>query len=357
MRIEELWLANVRNLINVRLDLGPGINVFYGPNGAGKTALFEAIYLLARGRSFRTHRIADLVRHGAEALQVGARLLRGDVDRVTTGVERVGGRLTFRFQGEVVRALSAQARQVPLIYIGPDVTEILSGAPRTRRHWLDWAMFHVEPGYLDVWQDYHRVLKQRNTLLRSSAKASELGGWELAMGRLAQTLDAARLRFLEGVQMQFEESGLWDGPALRIRLQSGWPVDRPLEEALAAGRNLDLGYGYTRYGPHRADVEFRLRDRDASRYLSRGESRRLMNLVRMAEARWLALRTAQPALLLFDDFGAELDSRARAELWNVLNGSTGQVFLNTPVADAKTLFERADFLFHVEHGTFTKMVK
>jgi DNA replication and repair protein RecF len=358
MRLNELRVAKVRNLTEVCLQPAPLLNAFYGANGAGKTALFEAVYLLARGKSFRTHRIGDLQQQGTDGLSVVAYIQRtSGTEQVITSVERIERQLAFRYQGELVRTLSTQARQMPLLFVGPEVSEILFGSPKIRRHWLDWAMFHVEPEFLTTWQDYHRALKQRNSLLRGSMRSTELDSWESTLAQLAATLNRGRQEFLAGVQQAFDRSGSWTGPRLQLVLEPGWSEALPLQETLRNTRSLDREFGHTRHGAHRADVKFLLDDRDAARFLSRGQSRRLLNLLRIAEAHWLAECTGQIPLLLLDDFGAELDVQGRVELCATLRRFSGQVFLNTP--DAGTLVELggAATVFHVEHGRVMKMVK
>ena len=75
MPLRRLRVSDFRCLEEVELDLDPARNYFYGANGAGKTTLLEAVYLLGRGRSFRTRQARALVRHGQAGLSV-----YGDVD-------------------------------------------------------------------------------------------------------------------------------------------------------------------------------------------------------------------------------------------------------------------------------------
>lgn len=359
MRIERLTANNVRNLLDVALEPSPRLNLFQGANASGKTALLEAIYLLARGRSFRTPRVMDVVRHAAERLQVSARLSHGDARPVVAGIERGSGHLALRYNGEAVRTVSAHARRFPLVVMTPDSQQLVLGGPAIRRDWLDWAMFHVEPGYLDDWRDYHRALRQRNHLLKDARGATaEMDGWEEGMGRSGTALDDARRRFLERLEHIFQTlaRGLWaESPMLRLR--SGWESGVPLEQALADARRADLASGFTHCGPHRADVGFIYKNNELSSIFSRGESKLFICTLMLAEAAVLTERLEEPPVLLVDDFGAELDASAQERLLGMLASGQAQAFLTTAGAGVPGVLPEGSARFHVEHGKFREMIE
>lgn len=357
MRIERLTASNVRNLLEVELEPAPHLNLFLGPNAAGKTALLESVYLLARGRSFRTPRVTDVVRHDTDRLRVGARLRHGAAEPVHAGIERGPGHLALRYNGETVRTVSAHARRFPLVLLTPDSQQLVIGGPAVRRDWLDWAMFHVEPSYLNDWRDYHRALRQRNRLLKEGRPEPELDGWEETMARSGTGLDQARDRFLARLRAEFGALAGAHWPALpELRLRSGWDRSVPLQLRLQQSRREDQSAGFTRPGPHRADVEFFFRNSELSNVFSRGESKLFIALLMLAQSRVFAATLGEDPVLLLDDFGAELDARAEARLLELLAASAAQVFLTTAGRGTDRL-PGDSARFHVEQGRFTKMVE
>src|SRR6185312_12565789 len=76
MLLAAIEATNFRNLSG-RIEWGPRLNIIHGTNGQGKTNWLEAIYLLARAKSFRTQRLQEAIRF-SEQLAV----VRGTV---TTG--------------------------------------------------------------------------------------------------------------------------------------------------------------------------------------------------------------------------------------------------------------------------------
>ena len=52
--LSEIAVNNLRCVEHAEPALHPGHNLIWGENGSGKTSLLEAIFLLGRGRSFRS---------------------------------------------------------------------------------------------------------------------------------------------------------------------------------------------------------------------------------------------------------------------------------------------------------------
>ena len=69
MPLAELRIQNLRCVESAQLNFSPELNLIAGANGAGKTSILEAIFLLGRGRSFRTRSSERLIRHGQPTLK------------------------------------------------------------------------------------------------------------------------------------------------------------------------------------------------------------------------------------------------------------------------------------------------
>jgi len=360
MYLEWLQIGHVRNLENIRFEPGPGLNVFTGRNAAGKTAFLESIYLLARARSFRTPRIQEVVSRGHEFLQVSARAgYRASAFRVNTGIEKGRGRVLIRYNGSPVRTVSTQARSLPLVLVTPDSHELVSGGPKQRRHWLDWAMFHVEPSYLEDWREYMKALRHRNRLLKEGRRDAELyRGWEQAMARAGEAVQRARQGFLDDLQARLAPATAACFPGeVAVSLEGGWPAGSALQEWLAQERAADQAAGFSRGGPHRADVRFSSDGIPLAAQFSRGQIKLFVCLLMMAEAQLLEGLTGEPPVFLLDDYAAELDAQAGAGLLHDLASRGWQTFIT-----ATTLATTGDLpgplrRFHVEHGTIAKVVE
>lgn len=356
MRIERLRARNVRNFREVELQPGTRLNVISGPNAAGKTAILEAIHLLARARSFRTPRIEEIVHRQASTLQVTARIQHGEDGQLDTGIERGDGRWLLRYAGVTVKSISAHARKFPLVVVTPDSQQLILGGPKLRRHWLDWSLFHVEPGYLTLWRDYHRALRHRNHLLERAVPGGEIEAWEEQMGHSGEALDSARRGFIErlqeGLTRLYQSLSVHEAPA--IGLERGWRAEGSLQDQLLRTRRADLQTGHTSCGPHRADIVFSIHEAELAAWFSRGQCKEFIVLLMLAQASVIAGCTGEEPLFLVDDFAAEMDRLTQERLFELLESWPGQTFLTcAQVAESWGSFPGTR-RFHVEHGAVAK---
>ena len=188
MRLDSLTIRQVRNLSEVKITPTPEANIIYGENASGKTAILESIYLLSKARSFRTAHIRDVIQHQQEDLTVSGLINTHDNKTVNTGLRKSIKETESRYNGKRVKAVSEQAKNVVVQMANPDNTTLLTGSPKDRRKWIDWALFHVEHDYLEIWHSYHLALRNRNALLRRAAKEDEYYVWESIMANTAKDL-------------------------------------------------------------------------------------------------------------------------------------------------------------------------
>ena len=349
MHITTLRIKNFRNISDVSLVPCAGLNVVTGPNASGKTALLEAIYLFGRGRSFRTHRVRELIQYYQSALQVTAQLLTDQNQSVPVGAERNQRHLTLRYNARPVRNLSEHARRVPLVLITPDSHDLIAGGPALRRRWLDWALFHVEPDYLNCWQACFHALRQRNSLLKRRTPDAQLDSWEQVLAQQTSALDIYRRSFIEQLQHRFSEivPGLLQGAA-EIRYLPGRDEQCEYRELLRLSRTIDRERGFTQSGPHRGDLRLTQSGVGVRANLSRGQTKLYIAALMLAYAAVLTDNGLQP-LILVDDLPAELDEQARQRFMSALAAANTQTFVTAIEHGQLALGDwPAATLFHVE---------
>ncbi len=353
MILSELTVRDFRCIDHAELSLHPGQNLICGGNGTGKTSLLEAMFLLGRGRSFRTRNSERLIRHGQERLVVFGRTesggpeLSGLVHGVGVEVHRRDG-TRARVDAAAVESLADLSRVFPVQVIDPEIHKLIEEGGRRRRRWLDWAVFHVEPQFGEWWVRYGRAVLQRNAALRAGPGA--VRPWDREVAALGERISKARRAVVEQIQPHWLEAiaGL-DCPAGDLQYFQGWGAQHSLAEALEASRPRDEVRKITHVGPHRADVLIRVNGRLAREVLSRGQQKLMAVALTLAQLRLLREVSATVPTLLLDDPAAELDCAHLGHFVSQIKPLECQLVITALEAE-KLAFGAPDRVFHVEQG-------
>ncbi len=372
MHLERLELIDFRNHPAVTVDLPPGPSVLVGANGVGKTNVLEAIGYLATLASHRPGQESSLVRVGTAAAMVRAAAVR-DGRTILIDLEiRPGAGL----RGRVNRSPAPRARDllgtVRATLFAPEDLAIVRGDPEERRRFLDALAVQRLPRYLAIKQDYERILRQRNTLLRSAggrlpsgAGLSTLDVWDEKLASAGAELWAERVRLVEVVrpfvERAYQELASQPDPVEMVYVSSvlGTEEHEPEPKALAeavrerlrADRPREIERGITLSGPHRDDLALALRELPARTHASHGEAWSLALAFRLAAHQLLANEGEEPILLL-DDVFAELDRRRRERLVD-LAMAVEQSIITASAAEELPEHLKAT-MFHVEPGSIRR---
>jgi len=347
MSLVELTVEDLRCLQRVELALDPRRNLIWGSNGSGKTSLLEGIFLLGRGRSFRTRNSERLIRHGQPRLTVFGRT--GGVPPQAVGVQvaRSGG-TTARINGSTAGSLTELSEAFPVQVIDPGVHKLVEEGGFRRRRWMDWAVFHVEPGFADAWLRYSRAVKQRNAALRQQAAQASV--WDPEVARLGELIANSRRNMLDQLQPLWRQAvTALSGLDVDLHYSRGWSQEVPLAQALGDSRTRDEAKGQTHSGPHRADVLVRLGGRPAREVLSRGQQKLVAIAMTLAQIQLLQERTSLAPTLLLDDPAAELDGAHLLRFIEEVSRLNCQLVF-TSLQPQSDLFGRPERVFHVEQG-------
>jgi DNA replication and repair protein RecF len=362
-----LKLTGVRNLVPLLLEPAPRFNVFHGDNGQGKTNLLESIYVAGTLRSFRTQRLAELIAFGAEEAMIAARIERGGLERLCEVVLRERSRVV-RLDRKAVRPIARYFGEFNVVLFAPEDLQVPRSSPKERRRFLDRAVFHRNPGYLEAAREYEKVLKNRNALLRDPLAGARINAmldvFDEQLARQGARVVAARRAFLDeiagrfiaafatitrtvhAVGLRYETSADLVGGTDTVELAES------LLRLIGASRRRDLARGSTSLGPHRDDLMWSFQDRPAGSYASQGQLRALVLAWKTAEMDLLEDSYGEPPILLLDDVSSELDPDRNAYLFEFLRSRRGQCFITT--THPKHVLLAADRVDHaVVAGTVT----
>ena len=364
MHVAHLSLHNFRSYAEVDVPLGPGVTAFIGSNGQGKTNLVEAVDYLSRLTSHRVASDAPLVRQGADQAVVRVLVVR-DERQALLEVELNPGRAN---RARINRSPLPRAREligmVRTVLFSPEDLALVKGDPSDRRRFLDDLLVMRAPRYAGVRADYDRVLRQRNSLLktagagrrggspgsRAEAALSTLGVWNDHLARTGAELLAARLALVDDlvplVGKAYESvarGASRTDASMSYRSSFDLPVPegdgRPDRAQLAAAildeverrRSDELDRGISLVGPHRDELVLTLGTLPVKGYASHGESWSFALALRLASYDLLRATGDDPILIL-DDVFAELDTERRRQLAELVAGA--EQVLVTAAVDA-----------------------
>ncbi|MFF3214698.1 DNA replication/repair protein RecF [Streptomyces sp. NPDC002886] len=378
MHVSHLSLADFRSYARAEVPLDPGVTAFVGPNGQGKTNLVEAIGYLATLGSHRVSADAPLVRMGAERAVIRAAVTQGERQQLVE-LELNPGRAN---RARINRSSQVRPRDVlgivRTVLFAPEDLALVKGDPGERRRFLDELVTARSPRMAAVRSDYERVLKQRNTLLKSAAMARRHGGrsmdlstldvWDQHLARTGAELMAHRLDLLATLlplaDKAYEQLAPGGGPlGVAYKSSAGEQVDsgeartrealyEVLLASLAEVRKGEIERGVTLVGPHRDDVVLRLGELPAKGYASHGESWSYALALRLASYELLRSEGSEPVLIL-DDVFAELDARRRERLAELV--APGEQVLVTAAVDDDVPGVLVGTRFAVSGGEVTRL--
>ena len=363
MHVKHLTLSNFRNYSTVELPLAQGINLLVGKNGQGKTNLAEAIFYAATLSSHRVSGYLPLIKQGETKAII--RLLARFEDRenlLELELTTEGSNRARINKSETPRVRDVLG-YVNAVIFSPEDLDIVKRDPSNRRAFIDELIVQLTPRMAGVYSDYDRVLKQRNTLLKSarnmSASASGLStldSWDQSLVRIGSEIIAARFDITSRIApyLQAAYAAIADeknDPSIRIKsslatndiesdgsetfLNTGdrQEIEKLFQSRLAEVRSKEMERGITLVGPHRDDLLLLLGTLPAKGYISHGESWSYALALKLASADLIRkdARAGDPVLIL-DDVFAELDSTRRSRLAALVSHNE-QVIITAAVAE------------------------
>jgi DNA replication and repair protein RecF len=364
MLVKHLTLSHFRNHTATDQPLQPGVNLFLGPNGQGKTNFVEAIAYLSTLSSHRVSGYQPLIQH--DQPQSIIRALVGHEDRDVLVELELNRDAPNR--ARINKSPAPRVRDVlgvlHAVVFAPEDLDIVKKDPSNRRAFIDTLVVQVWPRFAGVYSDYDRVLKQRNTLLRTARQTgtrgnalSTLDAWDDQMVRLGAEIVTARLDLIERLRpfltKAYQDIAIANNePTIMVRssLVGAQVLDEDEElpylsfteraavetmyrEKLASVRHKELERGITLIGPHRDDLVLLLGGKPAKFFASHGESWSYALALRLASMQLLReeTRTGDPILIL-DDVFAELDAGRRTRLAELV-ADNEQVLITAAVAE------------------------
>ena len=330
VHLAHLRLRDFRNYARLDADFSPGFHLLLGDNAQGKTNILEAVYLLATLRSFRGVGGAQIIRHGQKGYFAGGNVVgqgEHEIKMYWSVKER-----KLALDGRPVKKLTDYFGVLRTVVFCTEDLQLVKGAARARRRFLDLLLAQTQPGYLSLLQRYMRAVRARNALLKQrSADEATLDSFSRELVELGDPIIRARRelapKFSPLARLAYRRISN-DAEELRIEYQPSVKKDFAVELAQSRGR--ERTYRSTLVGPHRDDLQLLLNEKSAAQFGSEGQKRTLAIALKMAQAEYLAGIHGSAPILLIDDVMGELDVKRRGGFLPLLEQARkagGQVFM------------------------------
>jgi len=313
-----------------------------GKNGAGKTNILEAISILSLLRSCLGTEEPDLARWGCDFYRIRGKVQSNSgEEKLLEVVSQQSPRVQkATFLNDVRMGIEAMVGRMPTVVFLPQELQLFTGSPSLRRRFVDRLLCQVSPEYLRSLAQYQKILKQRNTLLRSiaegRARPEELDVWDIHLADCGVPLTLARLELIGTLQLTLPEEitalgESWEDVAIvydrkGTQCEAG-ALKKEYLDTLLRNRKRDCILQSTSAGPHREDWHIEVGERDLQTFASRGQQRATLLALLLLQVSYLELRTGEKPIILFDDVFSELDSAHQEALLHSLSGY--QVLLTT----------------------------
>ena len=354
MFIKNLEVKNFRNHADTKIDFSRGINVLVGDNAQGKTNLLEAVYLTCVGRGWRTRKDKEMIKFENEHSTVRTITTKkfGDIE-VEISLQKQSKKI-IKINKIPIQKMGELMGQVNCVFFSPDELRLVKEAPADRRRFLDIDISQVDKVYFYALLRYHKILAQRNALLKSGASEdieSGLDIWDKELAKSGAYIIKKRIEFLELLKPITDRvhSFLVSGSeALDLVYEKN--VETPDEDsflvALKKSRANDLRLKTSTIGPHRDDIHISINEKDVRHFASQGQQRTVALSLKLAELELFKKLTGEAPVLLLDDVLSELDDTRQARLLEAIRSC--QAILTTTSLPESVIDIR---IFNINNGS------
>jgi DNA replication and repair protein RecF len=340
MHLENLTLLNFKNYLETGLNFSEGLNYIFGKNGSGKTNLLDAIHYLSIGRSAFNHVDQLNINHEAGFFMVAGNYRSGTSrHRVSCSLER-GKKKIISVDQKPVTRISEFIGRYPSVLIAPDDIEIINSGGEERRKFFDLVFSQIDSSYLSNLIRYNQILKERNSLLKSSAERGKVDKvlfetYDSQILELAESIYTTRKNLLEDFYLYFQKQYQLVSGSNEVAeiLYESDVSDSEFRTKFSSSFRPDLAAQRTLLGIHKDDYNFQLDNFPVKKFGSQGQKKSFLLALKLAQFFMLEQETEKKPLLLLDDIFDKLDEDRIGKLvQNINEGAFGQIFLT----DAKS---------------------
>jgi DNA replication and repair protein RecF len=333
--LEKIYLSNFKNYGEMTLEFSSRVNCIVGKNGSGKTNLLDAIYFLALSKSAFFNQDGLCINHDADVMMIDGVFKKNDKkEQITCSLQR-GQRKVLMHDKKQYEKVSDHIGKFPIVLIAPDDTDLIKEGSEERRRFFDGVLSQMDNEYLTDYQQYNRILDQRNSLLKLFAERNFLDddlldSYSEPLVKLAQRIYRKRKTFIDKFQPIFRKHYeiLSEGREEVEIFYESEVGSKDFVREFRVNRQNDVKAQRTTKGTHKDDYVFEINRYAVKKFGSQGQQKSFVMALRLAQFDMLEeLREQKPILLLDDIFDKLDDGRIQKLIESIDNQHFEQVFI------------------------------
>lgn len=353
MHIKTLILHNFRNYASLEIDFSKSVNILVGNNASGKSNLLESIYVLSVAKSHRTYLDEELVNHGQPGFYMKGKFEESLGEFLIEISNSVDGNKLVKIDGKNQQRISNLIGRVKVVIFSPESIDIVKGSPSDRRKFFDQIISQIGKSYLQNFQNYNSVLKQRNELLKKirDEKASKelIEPWNIQIAETGTYIMSERKKMVKKIAelakskhhqltQNREELDIHYNPSVdSTKNDNADTTDSDFKKfylkKLDSVLERDINFGTTTVGPHRDEIDILIDGFEAKRFCSQGQQRTIALSMKLAEMESICNQLDEQPILLLDDVASELDARRANLVYELIDRLDIQTFITTTGLD------------------------
>ena len=367
MFLKNIKIQNFRNYKNLSLNFEKGLNIIYGNNGQGKTNLLESIYVLGMTKSHRSYIDNDLIKENENFFKVSGNLY---IENIKSKLELTydNSDKVLKLDNNIVKKISNYISKMNIIIFYPDDLNLIKGSPFDRRRFLNSEVSQLSGEYLNILNDYNKLLKMRNDYLKNNnIDQNYLTILTNYLIDKAIILYKMRFKFIEKLNNNIEK--IYDDLAnikkFNIIYKTSFKIENYEKEALKQqmieqfkkNYHKELKNKITMIGPHRDDLEFYIDNDNIKNLGSQGQQRMAILAIKLAEINIIKSYKGSYPILLLDDVFSELDKKKKNNLLKYLEKDIQTIITTTDLTNINKKIRDNSKLIEIEKGQIKKITE
>jgi len=313
MHIDKIKINNFKNYNSTEISFSSKINFLYGKNGAGKTNLLDAIYYLSYGKSIINSFDIDNINHNKSFFTINGSYSNNNYYRCV--FEKPNSKKFFENDNRYDN-LKKHIGKIPLVFVNPFDINLIRNYSNSRRRFFDQIFSQIDEKYLENLISYNRLIKQRNTYLKSLISINDIDknhieSYDEKLIILNRFIEKERSKGIKIFNTIFKKTSSKisnEKEEFNIKYSSNFSKNIN-NENFYKYLEKDFFTKKTNIGIHNDDYIFEMDEKLIKRIGSQGQQKTFIIALRISEFKLLKDKLSITPILLLDDVFHKLDDK------------------------------------------------